>query len=332
MVMPFCVSVVPACSSMAQLGGGGPQTLWGFQLQRAQSGHVALAAGVGSDLPPEVLQRLCLYGIDTGALVLPPDGAEGGQSWRTPRAWQILEEDGRRHEIWRTPFTPQLVRMLRPPLGDVPPAYRLARAYHAGIPIAMHPEDAALDLLRELRAAAAETGGLVSAETFAAAEAAVPQAALSAFMQPLDVFSPNEAEAASMLFGPGSTGQPVPERCLAEPRHLTEPFLEAGAGLVALRRGPEGAVVQEAATGAAWRVPAYPDTQVVDPTGCGNAFCGALLGALLAGESAVSAAAWGCAAGSLMAECVGSPAVAPRELAAEAARRQAIVLSLTAQV
>lgn len=135
-----------------------------------------------------------------------------------------------------------------------------------------------------------------------------------------------------MLFGPGSPGQPVPAQCLAEPRRLTEPFLGAGAGLAALRRGPAGAVVQEAATGTAYLVPAYPDTRVVDPVGCGNAFCGALLGALLAGESAASAAAWGCAAGSLVAEYVGSPAVAPRELAAEAARRQAIVLSLVTEI
>lgn len=135
-----------------------------------------------------------------------------------------------------------------------------------------------------------------------------------------------------MLLGPGTPGQPVPAHCSASPRRLTEPFLEAGAGLVALRRGPDGALVQDAATGAAWQVPAFPDTKVVDAVGCGNAFCGALLGALLAGESLVSAAAWGCAAGSLMAEFVGSPAVAPGELTAEAARRQAILLSLATQI
>ena len=35
-------------------------------------------------------------------------------------------------QIWRTPFTPQLVRMLRPPLQDIPPAYRLPQAYQVG--------------------------------------------------------------------------------------------------------------------------------------------------------------------------------------------------------
>lgn len=62
-------------------------------------------------------------------------------------------------QIWRTPFTPQLVRMLRPPLADVAPAYRLAKAYHAGIPIVQQPDDPALDLLRELREAAAQSKG-----------------------------------------------------------------------------------------------------------------------------------------------------------------------------
>ena len=135
-------------SSMGRLGGGGPQTLWGFQLQRGQVARVGLAAGVGPDLPQECRRWLEQCSIDTAGLVV----HEGGS---TPRAWQILEEDGRRHEIWRTPFTEQLVRMLRPPLADLPPAYRLAGSYHLGV----HPQDPSLPLLRELRAAAGDQGG-----------------------------------------------------------------------------------------------------------------------------------------------------------------------------
>jgi sugar/nucleoside kinase (ribokinase family) len=171
--------------------------------------------------------------------------------------------------------------------------------------------------------------GLVSAETFAAASAPLAPQALRDFMAGLDVFSPNEAEAVSMLLGPGV--EPTAAlRC--EPRRLTEPFLEAGAALVALRRGELGAVVQEAATGRAWQLPAYPGTAVADPTGCGNAFCGALLAALLAGEGPAAAAAWGCAAGSLMAEECGTPDAAPAQLAEEARRRQAAVLAVATPV
>lgn len=36
---------------MQLLGGGGPQSLWGYQLARQQRAKVGLAAGVGADLP-----------------------------------------------------------------------------------------------------------------------------------------------------------------------------------------------------------------------------------------------------------------------------------------
>lgn len=174
-------------SSMGRLGGGGPQALWGYQLQQGQTARVALAAGVGPDLPEECVAWLEASSIDTGALLRLEDR-------KTPRAWQvgpscltrgtpppsdwgwvdelhkrhstdplvvafiagvqILEEDGRRHEIWRTPFTPQLVAMLRPGLAQLPPAYQAARNFHVGV----HPEEPSLPLLRELRQAAGSQG------------------------------------------------------------------------------------------------------------------------------------------------------------------------------
>lgn len=38
-------------TQMALLGGGGPQTLWGYQLAAVQQARLGLAAGVGQDLP-----------------------------------------------------------------------------------------------------------------------------------------------------------------------------------------------------------------------------------------------------------------------------------------
>lgn len=61
-----------------------------------------------------------------------------------------------RTQIWRTPFKPQLVAMLRPSLAKLPPAFQQARSFHVGV----HPQDPSLPLLRELRAAAGTEGGL----------------------------------------------------------------------------------------------------------------------------------------------------------------------------
>ena len=68
-------------SSMGRLGGGGPQTMWGFQLQRRQAARVGLAAGIGPDVPPACLEWLQRCGIDTAGLIC--------HEHKTPRAWQV---------------------------------------------------------------------------------------------------------------------------------------------------------------------------------------------------------------------------------------------------
>jgi sugar/nucleoside kinase (ribokinase family) len=45
---------------------------------------------------------------------------------------------------------------------------------------------------------------------------------------------------------------------------------------VILRRAEEGAIVYHGETGERWHIPAV-ETAVVDPTGAGNAYCGAFL-------------------------------------------------------
>ena len=47
----------------------------------------------------------------------------------------------------------------------------------------------------------------------------------------------------------------------------------AGAARVALRRGPEGALVASASKQEAWHVAAAPDTRVVDTTGEHSCLC-----------------------------------------------------------
>ena len=106
---------------------------------------------------------------------------------------------------------------------------------------------------------------------------------------------------------------------------------DLGAQLVSLRCGTDGALVSQR-DGGAWAVPAVPETKVVDPTGCGNAFCGGFLAALQAGEPLEAAAQWGCVAASFLANCQAVPDCAPSELRLLAAERLQSLKFLTRHV
>ena len=66
-----------------------------------------------------------------------------------------------------------------------------------------------------------------------------------------------------------------------DPREIVRRLLDAGVAVVALRLGADGALLGRP-PGECCHVPAWP-AEVVDVTGAGNAFGGALLGGLGAG-------------------------------------------------
>ena len=353
-------------TSMAQVGGGGPQVLWGYAAAAAAiSGDaspspppsIALAAGVGerfAETTPEVAEWLagpCL-GADLSGL-RPIPGLE------TPRAWQILERDGRRTQVWRCAEGAPLYEQLRPPWASLPERLRKqARSYHIGLHAAYPPRS----LLRELRRAVddgggggGKSGGLVSAETYTACDAPLSRADLSALLAPLDIFSPNEDEAASMLgvslppleatLPPSQADDDREEqeqrRAALVERLLLEPLLDAaeagserGRGLtVTLRRGQRGAMARCSSDSCgSVSVPAATDLSVVDPVGCGNAFCGAFLAAMHRDPADLrGAVAWGCAAGGTMAEHEGVPRLPLSALAPVVGRRARALMGVRAR-
>lgn len=290
-------------SKMAALGGGGPQTAFGYQLWCfKEARRVGLAAGVGPDLPEECLQWLHEMGIDTGGLIL--------SALATPRAWQIVEDDGRRTQVWRSEESSAMFAMLRPAMAILPPHYRRATTYHIGV----HPERPNLDYLQEIRACAREAGakkkppdnamgddtnrtprsGVLSIEPFTAARRMLSREEVEGLCSVGDIFSPNEIEAFSIV-GPGS------------PVDVVERIAEAGAKVVILRRGPQGSVVYDSQTGEMWEIPAVPDSEVVDVTGCGNAYNGGFLAAWERGEGILTAGVWGSVAASFMLASRGVP-------------------------
>jgi sugar/nucleoside kinase (ribokinase family) len=106
----------------------------------------------------------------------------------------------------------------------------------------------------------------------------------------LDYLLPNEEQAL------GFTGA-------ADLEGACRALIERGVGCVAATRGAEGALVVDA--GGAAAVPAFP-VEVVDTTGCGDAFSAGFLRGLALGRDRAEAARMGCAAAGLVAQGLGS--------------------------
>ncbi|MCD4671603.1 MAG: hypothetical protein K8R77_02970 [Anaerolineaceae bacterium] len=273
-------------TQMGVLGGGGPQTAFGMRLW---SDSVALVAAVGSDLPQKVREDLETLEINLEGLYdlgLP-----------TPRAWQVMEEDGRRTEIWRV-SSDVIKASLDCPWKRIPSALQTAQAYH----LCLEPLKPAFSFLREVHA----SGSLVSVETSELAKRRLSQQEMEVFLSDLDIFSPNVAEAESLL-GP------------VAPREMVTSFLDAGAACVALRMGAEGALVAEARTRQVVHIPAV-QTTVVDPIGAGNAFCGGFLVGWRETGDLQTAGLFGAISASFLVEQIGLP-VFPRAVSDEAQTR-----------
>lgn len=260
-------------TKMGILGGGGPQAAFGMRLW---SNSVALVAAVGSDLPANVRSDLEMLDISLEGLYdlgLP-----------TPRAWQVMEEDGRRTEIWRI-SAEAIFASLDCPWTRIPAGLQKAQAYH----MCLEPLKPAFTFLSDVHT----DGSMVSAETSEIPPRQVTQKELESFLANLDIFSPNVSEAEAML-GPAS------------PEEIVAKLINAGASCVALRMGAEGALVADTQSGQMVHVPAV-ETAVVDPIGAGNAFCGGFLVGWRETGDIQLAALYGSVSASFLVEQIGLP-------------------------
>jgi sugar/nucleoside kinase (ribokinase family) len=264
-------------TTMGALGGGGPQTAFGLRLW---SESVGLVAEVGPDLPESVLRWVRESGVDGAGLRF--------SERPTPRAWHLLEADGRRRHVWRMPG-PVTAEQLGRSLAALPAAYRGARGFHFGV----HPDEPDLDFAAGLRA----LGGAVSVELFRPAERRPAPEALRALLAAADIVSMSLEEARSLV-------GPYP------PLLLARQLIDAGAPVLALRMGEGGSLVVEGKTGRAARLPAAP-ARVVDEIGAGNAYGGGFLAGWAEEHDLVTAGLQGAISASLLIEQFGIPTIGP---------------------
>lgn len=267
-------------TQMGVLGGGGPQTAFGMRLW---SRSVGLSSCVGPDFPAMADDWLRQCGIDERGVrrtALP-----------TARAWQVVEANGLRTQVWRVDEDVRR-RQLGRSVEKMPRAYLGAKGYHFGV----HPLFPDYKFIDELN----KQEAVISIESFCPAAHQPQQAALSRLLGSADIFSLNEHEAITLV-GSG------------KPHELAARLMDAGAKVLTLRLGDNGSLVVNAETQKAFHIPAIA-VPVVDAVGAGNAYCGGFLVGFCETRDLKIAGVYGAVASSFMLEQIGSPVIGPGTL------------------
>jgi len=247
----------------------------GTAVTLAKLGAVARSAGaVGSDALGDVLLRMLQgHGVDTSLLVRRSDV-------QTSASIIPVRSNGDRPALHcigaNASYTLDDV-----PWDDVAAATHL----HLGGPELIGGEVAA-----RILQFAREHGATTSADVLAPGDFPGILDLIAPALPHVDLFLPNAEQAT------GYTG-------IADTVDACRALVERGAGAVAATCGADGVVIVDATT--VERVPAFR-VDVVDTSGCGDAFSAGFLRGLALGRSRRDAAVLGCAVAALVAQGLGS--------------------------
>jgi len=235
-------------------------------------GSVRSAGALGSDATGDMLVALLgKAGIDTTGLVRRDDIA-------TSTSVLPIRPNGDR------PSLHLLGANIAYTAGDLHPSMlEWADHVHLGAPELIGDE--AVGILR-----AAKDHGCTTSADLVAPGVMLSLDALNPVLALVDLFLPNDEQVLTM------TGE-------SDVVSAGQRLVESGAGLVAVTCGAEGAVVVTATS--ADRVPAFA-IDVVDTTGCGDAFSAGFVTATALGRTPVEAAVLGSACAALVAQGLGS--------------------------
>lgn len=299
--------------ALGQAGGNGAYAAVGAL---AFAPRVGLVSHAVASYPRHVIARLEAGGVDLGGVVWSRERLAAGN-------WFIYDEKGRRDEGLTSPpealreagfptdrLTPNEVsawrgrlqrrcvpqevsysefRTLHPLRPDrVPPSWTVARGLHIA-PSQAEVVAGMLDLFGpRVGVVTADPGWQLAAR---------PLAEIVPILRRLDAFLPSEVELRALV--PGA----APADALAELARHTK-------GAVAVKLGPEGALVWDPRTQAPVAVPALP-TAAVDPTGAGDSFCGGFLVGLVETGDPVEAARYGAVAAHFVVSRFGADGALP---------------------
>jgi sugar/nucleoside kinase (ribokinase family) len=280
-------------TKMGVLGGGGVQTAFGMRLWVPS---VGLVAGVGQDYAQMVKAWLKEAKIDQSGLRI--------SEMPTPRAWQLLEYDERRTQVWRV-SSEVVHQQLGRSLKFLPEEYRRAKGFHFG----MHMDEPDLEFLEALHG----LDGVVSVEPFKTADHRPEKTVLRHILSNTDIFSANQLEAFSI----------VGEK---EPLVQLKRFLDSGANVVVIRLGAKGSIVADRKSGKGARIPAVV-VNAVDPVGAGNAYCGGFLAGWVQHASMEIAGVYAAVAASFLVEQVGVP-MFNEDVRKESRKREDVLMPL----
>lgn len=269
---------------MGQLGGNVVYAAMGARLW---SPTVGIVTRKGDDLDASVLGTLVDLGVDVAGVRDMPGP--------TVRSWLLYEGDGGRQFVDRT--TPGRSAEMAVQRDDMPRAW-LSSDPAPVVHVAPMRLDAARALIEQVRLSAQHARIVFDPHESAVADAS----ALLSVARLVDVFAPSRDEARDLL------GYDNPARAVEELR-------AAGVPATVIKLGSQGCLLAD--SDGPTLITAYP-AQLVDPTGAGDTFCGALAGAIGAGHSLREAARRASATASWSVEGAGSftLAVLDRELAA----------------
>jgi len=271
---------------MGILGGGSTYAAAGM---RVWARGIGIVAGTGSDFPKAYRDHLERLDIDlTGLLV---------RAFPTPRAWQVLEPDGRRSETFQTDFS-QFGHLLPTPI-EVPQSYLNATGVHF-FDFGDYSE------VERLRSSFGNK--ILLWEPYLPPSSGATLDSMAAALPYVDIFAPGYDEAQRLCSTDGLL-------------MITSQILDCGVAIAVIRMGGQGSVIRTRGMGGMVQLPSY-STEVVDPIGAGNAYCGGFLVGYCETRDILTAGLYGTVAASFMVEQVGLPPAITETTSREAEARQ----------